>query len=87
MKNLFTQSVPAWSLALALFVTFFSLTFAWSVSSENTYLKESIQARESLIPGFLGETSILSPEATCRRNLLIGLKDRLIGSDSCKLSF
>lgn len=87
MKNLFTHPVPSWTLVLATAITLLSLSIAWSSSSENNALKESIRSREALVPGFLVETSILSPEASCRRSFFIRIKDRMIGSDSCAPSF
>jgi len=82
-----TKNVPGWTLML---MTALALVFgimAWSASSENRALKEDVRAQEDRVPGFLSETSILSEEATCRRNPFVRLKDSLIGSDSCRQGF
>ena len=82
-----TRKVPAWTLALAVLAALVGFAFAWVQADEVQYLKAAIRSREASVPGFLEHTSPLSDEAYCRRSILIRLKDRLIGTDSCTESF
>lgn len=87
MTNFCSKSVPAWTLILSLSALIVSMLFGWMVYTESQSIKSAIRFQESKINGFIGATSILSPRATCERNVFIGIKDWAVKSDTCSPSF